>query len=71
MVSSRCTVRAYGLFASPTATSIRNLYRLILYAGLDETQSQYVLGGQACQWSEGINQHNFDARTWYVLVDHP
>ena len=24
--------------------------------GLDETQSQYVLGGQACQWSEGINQ---------------
>jgi hexosaminidase len=23
-----------------------------------------VLGGQACQWSEGINVHNFDARTW-------
>eukprot|EP01051_Picozoa_sp_SAG22_P010823 SAG22_NODE_995_length_6117_cov_3.445995_3_plen_328_part_00 len=30
--------------------------------GLTAAESQYVLGGQGCQWSEGINRHNFDAR---------
>ena len=35
--------------------------------GLDETQSQYVLGGQACQWSEGINQVNRPFRQLEIL----
>jgi len=35
-----------------------------LTQGLEPAETKYVLGGQACQWSEGINQHNFDARTW-------
>ena len=35
-----------------------------LAQGLEPAETKYVLGGQACQWSEGINQHNFDARTW-------
>ena len=36
--------------------------------GLSPAQSKYVLGGQGCQWSEGINVHNFDARTFTNLA---
>eukprot|EP01052_Picozoa_sp_SAG31_P008313 SAG31_NODE_417_length_15907_cov_6.901759_16_plen_150_part_00 len=36
--------------------------------GLTAAESKYVLGGQGCQWSEGINVHNFDARTWTNLA---
>ena len=36
--------------------------------GLEEKEADYVLGGQGCQWSEGINEHNFDARTFTNLA---
>lgn len=39
-------------------------YNVDPLTGLTPADAKYVLGGQACQWSEGINQHNFDARTW-------
>lgn len=42
----------------------RCFYDVEPLAGLSAVESSYVLGGQACQWSEGINQHNFDGRTW-------
>ena len=36
--------------------------------GLTAADAKYVWGGQGCQWSEGINAHNFDARTWTNLA---
>lgn len=36
--------------------------------GLSSEDAKYVLGGQACQWSEGISEHNFDARTFTNLA---
>lgn len=34
-------------------------YQVDPLEGLSVEGAEYVLGGEACQWGEGINEHNF------------
>ena len=34
-------------------------YQVEPLEGLSQEGANFVLGGEACQWGEGINEHNF------------